>query len=482
MQSFHWYDLETSGTSPAQDRIMQFAGQRTDGDLNPSGDPFVTYVKLPPDIVPWPEACLVTGITPQRTAQGLDEWEALGEIHERFSAPGTCVAGYNNLRFDDEFIRHALYRNLFDPYAREWRDGNSRWDLIDVVRAASALRPEGIEWPVVDGQPTYRLSALAPANGIDHADAHDAWADVQATIALARLLKAKQPRLFDYALTLRAKHIVRDLLLPLGERICLHASRRFPNARFGTAPVLSVAPHPHYESAIVVADLGRDVQPLIDEPADALREALFGVDVEERPPLKEVRLNRCPFLAPLATLRRQDAKRLALSPERIDERANALRAAPGLAEKIAHIYRRDEGAGGFGLDAPDAEPAPRDVEERLYDGFTPDADRAACERLHRELRANAPWPDGIGFQDPRIALLAERLRARLRPAAITDEEAAAWREFVVARLGGAEPGRLTVADYRREVAERLAAADAKDTPVLRALEAYGEVLQGRAAR
>ena len=475
MQSFHWYDLETSGTSPAQDRIMQFAGQRTDGDLNPIDDPFVTYVKLPPDIVPWPEACLVTGITPQRAAQGIDEWEALREIHERFSAPGTCVAGYNNLRFDDEFIRHALYRNLFDPYAREWRDGNSRWDLIDVVRAASALRPDGIEWPEADGQPTYRLSALAQANGIDHADAHDAWADVRATIALARLLKAKQPRLFNYALTLRAKHIVRDLLLPLGERICLHTSRRFPNARRGTAPVLSVAPHPRYEGAIVVADLGRDVQPLIDEPADALKDALFGVDVEERPPLKEVRLNRCPFLAPLATLRPQDAKRLALSPELVDERANALRATPGLAEKIARIYRRDETDLGL------AEPPPRDVEERLYDGFTPDADRAACERLHRELRADAPWPEAMGFQDPRIVLLAERLRVRLRPAALTEEETARWRGFVATRLSGDEPGRLTVADYRREVAERLAAADANDAPILRELQAYGEALAERAA-
>ncbi len=199
-QSYYWYDLETSGTEPRWDRIVQFAGLRTDTDLNEVGDEYCTYVQLPDDVLPDPDAVLVTSITPQLAReQGVSEWQALTRVKEIFSVPETCVAGYNNLRFDDEFIRHGLYRTLMDPYAREWQNGNSRWDLIDLVRATGALRRGGIQWPAdEEGLPVYRLEALTAANGLEHGQAHDAMSDVRATLALARLIKTKQPRLYDY--------------------------------------------------------------------------------------------------------------------------------------------------------------------------------------------------------------------------------------------------------------------------------------------
>ena len=472
-QSFYWYDLETSGTSPATDRIVQFAGQRTDADLNPVGPPFATDVKLPPDIVPFPESCLVTRITPQRTlAEGIDEWAAMTELQRIFSAGQTCVAGYNNLRFDDEFLRHALYRNLFDPYAREWRDGNSRWDLIDVARATGALRPEGLEWPSADGVPTFGLEALAEANGLEHGTPHDAMSDVRATIALARLLRDRQPRLFAYGLTLRSKHAARRLLVPFGKELCVHVSRRIPNARFCTAPVVSVAQHPTMDNGIIVADLGRDIAPLVERSAEELRETLFAEDIDERPPLKQVRLNRCPFVAPIGVLRPEDAGRLDIDPALVEERRATLLATPGLHEKIARVYLRDDDTG------PDAAP---DVEERLYDGFTPDPDRNACERLQRELRASAPWPQPR-FTDARLTELAARLKARIRPADLSTAERADWQRFVAARLTAEHPRRLTVAAYRREVAERLdAVTDTADREVLQALDAYGAELEARSA-
>ena len=471
-ESFYWYDLETSGTSPATDRIVQFAGQRTDADLNPVGAPFATYVKLPPDIVPFPESCLVTRITPQRTlAEGIDEWEAMTELQRIFSAGQTCVAGYNNLRFDDEFLRHALYRNLFDPYAREWRDGNSRWDLIDVARATGALRPEGLEWPSSDGVPTFGLQALAQANGLEHGTPHDALSDVRATIALARLLRDRQPRLFAYGLTLRSKHAARRLLVPFGKEPCVHVSRRIANARYCTAPVVSVAQHPTMDNGIIVADLGCDVAPLVERSAEELRETLFAEDVEERPPLKQVRLNRCPFLAPINVLRPEDARRLGIDAALVEERRATLRATPGLHEKIARVYLRDDGD-----PATDAAP---DVEERLYDGFTPDPDRNACERLQRELRAHAPWPEPR-FTDARLTELAGRLKARIRPSDLGAAERADWNRFVAARLTTEHPRRLTVAAYRQEVAARLdAVTDAAEREVLQALEAYGAELEAR---
>ncbi len=473
-KSFYWYDLETSGTSPATDRIVQFAGQRTDLEMHPVGAPYSTYIRLPPDIVPTPESCLVTGITPQQAiASGIDEWQAMTEIDRIFSTPGTSVAGYNNLRFDDEFIRYALYRNLFDPYAREWRDGNSRWDLIDLVRATAALRPEGIVWPNPDDVPTFRLEALAEANGLVHASPHDALSDVRATIALARLIHARQPRLFQYALTLRSKHVARRLLVPFGQKVCVHASGRLPNARYCTAPVLSVAQHPTMDNGIIVADLGRDVSPLVERSADELRETLFAEGAEERPPLKQVRLNRCPFLAPIEVVRPQDAERLGVDAGLIEERRTALLAAPGLADKIARVYLRED------RPAADPDTAPDDVEERLYAGFTPDADRHACDTLQRELRAHAAWPT-LQFGDARLTELHARLKARLRPESLTPAERADWRRFVARRLTTEHPRRMTLEAYRRDVAARLGdAGDGPQREVLLALDAYGAELEGR---
>ena len=473
--SFYWYDLETSGTSPATDRIVQIAGQRTDTELEPMGAPWSTYVKLPPEVVPVPESCLVTGITPQQTlAAGVEEWEAMTELQRIFSVGRTCVAGYNNLRFDDEFVRYALFRNLFDPYAREWRDGNSRWDLIDLARATGALRPDGLEWPSADGVPTFALEALAEANGLAHGTPHDALSDVQATIGLARLIRDRQPRLFAYGLSLRSKHAVRRLLVPFGRQLCVHVSRRIANARHCIAPIVSVAQHPTMDNGIIVADLGQDVSPLVDRTAEQLRETLFAEDAEERPPLKQVRLNRCPFVAPIGVVRPEDARRLGIDIGLVEERRAALLATPDLHEKLARVYLRENAAGPGDHGEPD-------VEERLYDGFAPDADRDACERLQRELRAGAPWPE-VGFADARLTELAARLKARLRSAHLSAAEAADRERFVATRLTAEHPRRLTVAAYRRDVADRLAnAQDDAERAVLQALEAYGGELERRAS-
>ena len=135
--SIFWYDYETTGINPRCDRPLQVAGIRTDEALNEVGEALNIYCRPSDDILPHPAACLVTGIDPQRLQQsGLDEGEFMTRVHAALSAPGTCGAGYNSLRFDDEVTRYSLYRNFFDPYAREWQGGNSRWDLIDLVRTA----------------------------------------------------------------------------------------------------------------------------------------------------------------------------------------------------------------------------------------------------------------------------------------------------------------------------------------------------------
>lgn len=242
--SFLWHDYETWGADPSRDRPCQFAAIRTDADLNPVGAPLLLYCRPATDLLPHPEACLLTGITPQLAERkGLIEAEFAARINSALSLAGTCGVGYNSMRFDDEVTRNLLNRNLLDPYAREWRNGNSRWDLIDVLRLAHALRPEGLVWPThEDGTTSFKLEALTAANGIDHGQAHDALGDVRATIGLARALRRAQPRLFDYALTLRDKRRVRALLerrTPL-----LHVSARYPAAQGCIAPILPLAAHP----------------------------------------------------------------------------------------------------------------------------------------------------------------------------------------------------------------------------------------------
>ena len=463
--TFLWYDIETSGTSPAHDRIVQFASLRTDADLKPVEPPFSTYIQLGPEVVPWPESLLVTGITPQTLTTGRPEWEAMTEILRIFETPRTCVVGYNNLLFDDEFIRYTLYRNLLDPYAREWRDGNSRWDIIDVVRAAGALRPEGIEWPVIDGTPSFRLQAIAEANGLAHESPHDALSDVHATIGVAGLIRKHQRKLYQYGLGLRSKDASRRMLVPFAQQICIHTARSFGNGRYGAAPVLSVAQHPEIDASIIVADLGRDVSVLVEDSAEALAEALFAKEAEERPPLHQVRLNRCPFLAPLNVLRPEDARRIGIDRDLVLERRATLTATSDLDTKIAQVYAKRDGA---------RRDSPPDVEERLYEDFTSDADRSRCESLQRELRAGAPWPEHISFSDPRLGELADRLRARLRPDSLDASGRAAWSRHIVDRLTSEHPRRLTVAEYRRDVEEPLGDSDGE---MMGALRAYGLELE-----
>ena len=228
--SFYWYDFETFGADPFRDRPCQFAGMRTDEVFNPIGDPLVIYCKPAADLLPQPQACLITGITPQvAAANGMVEAEFIKQIHREFSQPGSCVLGYNSLRFDDEVTRNCLYRNFYDPYAREWQNGNSRWDMIDLVRLTRAVRPEGINWPDrEDGTPSFKLEHLTAANDIEHSGAHDALADVRATIAVARLIRSAQPRLYDYVYQHRDKRVVEQSLALGSWQPVLHISEPQP--------------------------------------------------------------------------------------------------------------------------------------------------------------------------------------------------------------------------------------------------------------
>ncbi len=471
-KTLYWYDLETSGTEPRWDRVVQFGGFRTDMDLNPVGDEYCTYVELPDDVLPNPQASLVTGITPELTRrEGVREFEALDRVRSLFSVPGTCVAGYNSLRFDDEFIRFGFYRMLMDPYAREWQNDNSRWDIIDLVRATGALRRDGIIWPTnEEGLPTYRLEDITHANGLDHGQAHDALSDVRATVAVARMIKTAQPRLYDYYFGLRRKKAVRKLLEPYGARLCLHVSGMYPRERFCAAPVVSLCRHPTNSNSIIVVDLSQDIEPLLQWSEEQIREKLFQPgQIPDRPPLKEVKINRCPFLAGIEVLDEENWSRIGFRRKDLERRERRLKQ-PGLAQKITRVY------GGRVMESP------QDPDAALYDAFLQDADRSRCNAFLEAVRSGG-WmePD---FTDRRLHTLLARLKARSFPDRLTREEAADWQAFVAAKLHATEAPWLTLPAYfenlkrlRGELDEQPASGAA--LAIIDALEEHGRTLSER---
>jgi len=470
--SIFWYDYETTGINPRSDRPLQVAGIRTDLELNEVGPPINLYCRPGDDILPHPAACAITGITPQVLAhKGLAEADFMTRVHAELAAPGTCGAGYNTLRFDDEMTRYSLYRNFFDPYAREWQGGNSRWDLIDVMRTAYALRPEGIVWPEQDGHVTLKLERLTQANGIDHGQAHDALSDVRATIALARLVRDKQPKLYEWLFQLRSKQRVMDqvrLLQPL-----VHISGRFSAERHYLGVVLPLAWHPRNRNALIVCDLGLDPQALLELDAQTLRERLYTRRDElaqgELPvPLKLLHINRCPVVAPLKVLRAQDRERLQLDMEVYQARALRLTDAQEVwRDKLASVYAEEEYA-------PNADP-----EQQLYEGFIGDRDRRLCEQVRMAepvQLGRQQWP----FDDHRLPELLFRYRARNFPETLNNEEQERWRLFCQQRLSDPVWGAPnTLAAFKLARQELKNSATAFQCQVLDEWQDYADSLAAR---
>lgn len=465
--TLYWHDYETFGADPARDRPVQFAGQRTDLDLNPIGEPLVIYARPPRDVLPQPDACLVTGITPQLAEErGVCEAAFIGRIHDELAQPGTCALGYNSLRFDDEVTRYTLYRNLYDPYAREWQHGCSRWDLIDALRTAYALRPEGIEWPSREAPaepgaggrstplPSLRLEDLAAANGLEHGQAHDALADVHATIALARLLRQRQPRLFDHLFANRGKRALRALVDTAAMRPLLHVSGMFGAARAFLGLVAPLAWHPENRNELLCADLSQDPAPLVELPGDRLRALLYTPaadlpDGVQRPGLKSVHVNRCPVLLPPRMVDERVAARAGLDGARCRAHLAQLRAYreryPGaLEDKLRQVSRREPFAGA---DDPDLQ---------LYAGFPGDADRRQLDRL-RTLSPSELATQRPHFEDPRLQELLFRYRARNWPDTLSAEERARWDALRFRRITEPEdPRALDLARFHELLDARLA--------------------------
>ena len=471
---YFFYDFETSGVDPRRDRPMQVAGLRTDAAFNPIGKPFMHYCRLADDVLPHPEACLITGLTPQRlAADGIVESELCRLLHAELAHPNTCTIGYNSIRFDDEVTRFSFFRNFLDPYAWAWQNGNSRWDLIDATRTFYTFRPEGIEWPLdEDGRPSFRLEALTQANRLAHRHAHDALSDVTATVDLARLLKHCNRRLFEVLFALRHKRVAQQALDVTGHKPVAHVTRMFPAAQGCTSLVMPVIAHPTNPSATLVFDLRADPAPYLDLDVDELRRLAFSsndaLNGAPRLPVKEIRANQSPVILPAKSITADIARRIALDLNAARRHYDTLCRRPYLFERLRETWRQPDFA------------EPQTAELALYDGFIPDADRHLMAQLHTTDPAALHQFAGR-FQDDRLNRMLPAFRARNFPGTLTPAERAQWTQQRHRRLTDPQAGSaLTLDDYLNHVASLLATTtDSTARSILTALDDYGRELIDR---
>ena len=471
--TFLWHDYETFGIDTRRDRPAQFASVRTDAQLNEIGEPLMLYCQPSNDYLPDPASCLITGITPQMAWQrGVNEREFANRIEAEMAQPGTISVGYNSIRFDDEITRFMFWRNLMDPYAREWQNQCGRWDLMDVVRMVFALRPEGITWPTKDDgvTPSFKLEDLTRANGLAHEAAHDALSDVRATIALARLVRQHQPKLFDFALALHKKdRVAAELHLPATAahaRPFLHVSGMFGAERGCLAVMWPLASHPTNKNEIIAWDLAQDPSELATLSAEQLRLRMFtrSADLPEgvkRLPIKTIHLNKSPMVvSQLKTLTPAMAQRWQMDMDAALAHAAIARDLPDMSALWQAVFARQPEPG-----------APVDPEQDLYAGFVSNGDRHRLNEL-RAMGGAQLAQAKTSFDDPRLTELLWRYRARNFADSLSPEEEERWEAHRKARLMDGAGGARTAEQLQTQTEELFDTADERAQEILGALSDY----------
>jgi len=447
--TLYWHDYETFGIDPKRDRVVQFAGIRTDEELNIIGDPLVIYCRPANDFLPSPDACMITGITPQQALEkGLSEAEFIRQIHKEMAQANTCTVGYNNLRFDDEFTRYTLYRNFFDAYAREWQNGNSRWDIIDLLRLTGALRPQGINWPKrEDGNTSFRLEELTRANNIAHQGAHDALSDVLATIEVARLVKKQQPRLYQYIFEHRTKYKVQDLFNLQKQTPLVHISGMYPAERGHIGIVVPIAMDANNKNALIVYELHSDPQALLEMSTEQINHFTFTKTVdlaagEQRLPLKTIHLNKCPILVPLKTLTEENIKQWDLNLQQCAQNLKILKTDQSLPDRIAQALKQEYSDEQV------------DPDQALYcGGFFSNTDKEKM-MLIRQTKSSDLADLELNFEDQRLTEMLFRYRCRNYPETLAKHEQEQWEQYRRQRIS-TESGAASIKynDYLAKISQ-----------------------------
>ncbi len=452
--TFLWYDLETFGLSPQASTIAEFACIRTDTDLQEI-DSQTFYCQPLPDMLIDPGSVATHGWSPLKLAEeGLTEAEFSEKIAGQFQQPASCSLGYNSIRFDNEFIRHLLFRNFFNPYEHEWKDGASKWDLIDVIRLAALVTPGALQIPRNEERgPSFRLADLALANVADELpddSAHHAAYDTKATLLLARRLKKAEPGFFKYCFELRLKRQVEQLLFARKSQCLLYVSGYLPSAHHSATLLFPLTRHPDpgHDKEVFCFDLRFDPETLLSLSAAEANRRRFTpfIDLEEaglKPlGLQKIIINKNPLLYPVEKIdgETQAALFAAACLDRRQTRAHYRK----VQEKRDQLCQRIAAMLEAEAEAPPRrlQPDPALAEARLYGGgFISDVDQAKAVKL-RLLGPELFAFDSLSFKDPRWREILPRYKARNFPDELNDIEKEAWRQHCREQFATQGPGLL----------------------------------------
>lgn len=279
-KTYLFYDIETTGLNPCFDQIVQFAAIRTDEQFNEL-ERHQFFIRLNPDVIPSPYAFLTHDITLSSLKNQPCEYEVIQKIHALLNTPNTLSTGYNNLNFDDEFLRFSFYRNLLTPYTHQWANGCGRLDLYPITLLYFLYQKDAIEWPIINEKPSLKLENLNTANRWVDGQAHDAMVDVRITLALAKALR-KNEKTWQYAAGYfnKATDIDRLEKLPITFESSAGAHREalLLQGRLGSrldyqAPVLLLGSHQHYKNQTLWLRLDTDTLP--ETTADMIDQTTF---------------------------------------------------------------------------------------------------------------------------------------------------------------------------------------------------------------
>ena len=445
-----FYDTETTGIATAFDQILQFAAIRTDDDLNEL-DRLNIRCRLLPHIVPAPGALRATRVTPAMLTDPKlpSHYEAIRQIRAKLLdwSPATFI-GFNSLEFDEPLLRQALFQTLHPAYLTN-TNGNVRSDVMRIAHAVSIYALDDITVPTDDqGRQTFRLERLAPANGYSHDEAHEAMADVEATIYMARLVRDRVPNIWqamDRASTKNAvkAYVAAQSMFSLTERY------------FGRTYSWLVTPcgqNPAYDGQLAVFDLYYDP----DDYRSLSTKDLIGVLNASPKVIRSLRASSQPIMMP-ADVAPGNVKALSVPADELRRRVAVIQDDQDFHTRVGQAQA---------LRFADEEPSPH-IEQRIYDGFPGEADQALMAQFH-----DVDWPDRVALaeriEDPRVKGFAHRLIYFERPDLLPADKRAeldAWRAKRVLSEDEGVPW-MTVRKALREADDLLETATGDEAALL----------------